>query len=234
VNGIGPFKVAAIGLVVSIAGCNTSRYGRGYDQNLPQIRHVAVVPIVEVTALHTGGVPEPRPDLVPQVRERALDIVEQIVRKQGRGADEAALPAADTPAGEDAAPRLALVQAVAQSVVTHHYQYGKDVILDYSAGDAGAALADEDADAVLYVYLNGIVPTGGRKALQAAIVVGVLTGVHAHVQTYVATVVLLLADRESGEVLWFNQYAAETSVVNEKTLRQFMERACNYLLKPRK
>jgi hypothetical protein len=66
------------------------------------------------------------------------------------------------------------------------------------------------------------------------IAVGVLTGIHAHVQTYVATVALLLADRESGEVLWFNQYAAETSVVSEKTLRRFLERACNYLLKPRK
>jgi predicted small secreted protein len=49
--------VAACGPVIT--GCNTSRYGRGYDQQLPRICHVAVLPMVEVSALHTGGLPEP-------------------------------------------------------------------------------------------------------------------------------------------------------------------------------
>ena len=60
-------RLFVIGLVASsLFGCsNPSRYGVTYDERLPTIKRVAVYPAsINVVSLHTGGVPEPRPDLL--------------------------------------------------------------------------------------------------------------------------------------------------------------------------
>lgn len=67
---------AVVVAAVLTVGCNHSRYGVRYDQRLPQLQRIAVVSTgVQVNSLHSGGVLEPRPDLVPGVRDQVLDAI---------------------------------------------------------------------------------------------------------------------------------------------------------------
>lgn len=218
-------------------GCNHSRYGITYEERLPSIKRVAILPAVVVTSMHTGGVGERRPDIEPDVSSRMLEAVREILSERGyeivaRGSR----PSSDVKPGDNSAVRFALLNAVRDAIVTHHYQFGKAVFFDYPTGDNARVIAgNEDADALLYVALHGVVPTAGREALAGtAFVVGILTGIHYHVSTNQASLVLMLIDCETGDVLWFDQKAAETDVRGKRRLRRFIKKGCAYLLKPRK
>ena len=138
------------------------------------------------------------------------------------------------PADNSTAGRLALLAAVSESIVTHHYLYGKERIIDYATGDASNVLGGEDVDALLCVDVQGVVPTTGRQILQGtAMVMGALTGIHIRVPTKEATVALMIVDRKTGEVLWFNAAMKEIKVSDEHDFRSLCKDACKYLLKPR-
>ena len=219
----------------AVGGCNHSRYGITYDERLPGIKRVAVLPAkVEVYSRHTGGALEPRKDLEPGVLERTMATVEEILVE--RGYEPVVLPAPEVDDRNDTAvaQRLALLAAIEEGIVTHHYQHGKAILLDYNTGDSAAVLAGESADAVLCIHLRGIVPTSGREALMAtAVVIGVLTGINIAVATNEAVMTLLLFDADTGEVLWFNLEHSQAHVGGEHRLRRFVQGACRYLLKPR-
>lgn len=229
--------VAVFGaLLLVAAGCQSARYGVAYDRRLPELRRIAVLPAqVEMHARHTGGVLERRPDLEPDLARKTLDGFDEILRERGREPKMLSRPTADGDAVSETGAHLALLAAVRDAIVTHHYEHGRGRIIDYVTADAPQVLGVADADALLCVYVTGVVPTGGRKALRGtAAAVGLLTGVRIRVTTHEAVIMLMLVDAASGEVLWFDMHRAETSAAGERRLRAFVEKAGADLLKPRK
>lgn len=219
-----------------LAGCNTSRYGISYDRCLPRIKTVAVVPAaIEVMARHTGGVMESRPDLEPDVRARILAEVRGVLAERGA---EPQVVSVMTESGSEgnAAADLALLNAVQDAIVTHHYQVGGEDTFEYPTGEGVKSLLGErDADAVLMIYLTGVVPTTGRKILKGtAMAVSMVTGIGIQVSTDEAMIALMLVDAETGDVLWFNWHRAKADVQSERQLRKVVEKASAYLLEPRK
>ncbi len=235
--GAGSAPLLLIAAVTLVVGCNNSRYGVHHDQRLPEIQHVGILaPSVKVYSLHTGGVLEERPDLEPKVQQMTVGLVREQVRKHGRMPLVLSIPQTN-PAEEESlvAPHLALLQAVQQAITTHHYQHGKDRTFDYVVGDAPHVLGGNNVDALLCVYLEGAVPTSGRKFLKGtAIVMGALTGIRIHVKDREATMVVMLLDCRTQEVIWFNLHRDELRVDQEDELRRCVKKACAYLLKPRK
>lgn len=229
--------LSATAILMLAAGCNHSRYGVHHDQRLPEIKRVGViVPSVKVYSLHTGGVSEQRPDLEPDVQSRTMALVEKEVQRCGREAVRVKIPATSSQPSTDAAVgRMALINAVSEAIVTHHYLYGKERTIDYVTGDAPAVLGSGSLDALLCVGVSGTVPTSGRNFLKGtAIAVGIVTGIHIKVPTKQATVAAMLLDNRTGEVLWFNAAMKEIKVTDEGDYRRLCEKACKYLLKPSK
>lgn len=226
-----------IGLGLLAVGCNNSRYGVRYEQRLPEIKRVAVIPAsIEVSSMHSGGVQEARLDLVGPARDRVIESLISELKHRGMEAARVESTTTNPGADESLTRAFALAKAVSNSIQIHHYLFGKEVIFDYSTGNLPRlALMDQESDAVLLVYLTSFVPTEGRKALQAtAIVVGVLTGVHVYVATCGAHVSLLLIDARNGDVLWFNQLEEEYDIREKKSIEKLLHEASRYLLKPRK
>ena len=231
------WHVVGIILLTFDLGCNHSRYGITYEERLPSIKRVAILPAVVVTSMHTGGVGERRPDIEPDVNRRTLEAVRGVLSERGfeivvRGTT----PSSDVKPDDNSSVHFALLNAIRDAIVTHHYQFGKAVFFDYPTGDAARVIAGhEDADVLLYVSLHGVVPTAGRGALAGtAFVVGILTGINVHVSTNKAYLMLMLIDCETGDVLWFDHQAAETDVRGKRRLRRFIRKGCAYLLKSRK
>lgn len=231
-----PLRLAVLVILLSsMLACNTSRYGRTYDQRLSQIRTVAVVPVgVDVYSLHSGGIEEPRPDESARAAARAVADIAGVVRERGREAKPLNAPAAPPGSATALSADQALLVAVRDAIVTHHYEHGKASFFDYTVDDAVTAVAPEQSDAVLCIYLKAVIPTAGRSMLKVtAVAVGLLTGIHFDVKTNEILVLVMLVERSSGDVLWFNQYLAEASVTDEGDLKRALEKACAYLLKPR-
>lgn len=226
--------VAPFILILFAPGCNNSRYGMTYEQRFPELRRIAVLPAaVEMYSLHSGGVLERRPDMEPELAQKTFANIEKILRE--RGYETVTLPPPQPESGEEQAERFALLAAVRDAILAHHYEHGEARVFDYETGDAPKVICDTDAHAVLCVYMKGVVPTAGREFLKGtAVVVGVLTGIRFHVSTNQAAIILMLVDAANGDVLWFDVHQAETYVGGERRLRAFVEKACSYLLKPRK
>ena len=228
--------VAAIVGLSFVFGCNTSRYGISYDNRLPQLKRIEFCPLgIEVHSLHSGGALEARPDLVEPARDGVLAALKNVLGEKGFETQISASAVEGLVSDESAPQAFALASAVQEAILTHHYEHGKARVIDYHLGDAVRALGADDSDAVLGVYLRAVVPTGSRQGLAVtAVVIGVITGIHFHVKTNEAALVLMLIDRESGEVLWFNWRVEETDVRSERGLRKLVERTSKFLLEPRK
>ncbi len=228
--------VAVLVIITSVGGCNTSRYVADFDARLPQLKKIAILPVsVTVASRHTGGALESRPEMVPGVQASAVNMLSSIVRERGRVPIDARSQPTTQPDESLLARRLAFLDAVRESILTHHYDFGREVLIDYETGDVVAVTCPTEADAVLYVYLTGIVPTEGRVGLQAtAFVIGAVTGIHMRVSTNEAGVVLILVDAKTECVLWCNRYAAEVNVCKDRGLWLVLDRASTFLLKPQK
>jgi hypothetical protein len=224
-------------MVLLQVGCNNSRYGIHYDQRLPELKRIAVAPAsIQVFSLHAGGLKELRPDMERPARDQALDSAACELSKRHVDTFIIRQPTSAPTIPTTGTGPHALVNAVHDSILIHHYRFGNERMLDYSVGNsAQSILAGQQADAVLWVYLIGVVPTGGREALKAtAIVVGVLTGLPMRVSTNDAVIMLMLVDSRTGDVLWFNQAKASKAVRQHHAIKRLMESASKYLLKPRK
>lgn len=225
-------KLGLFVLILCSGGCNNSRYGVNYDRRYPELRRIAVLPtVIEMYSRHAGGALERRRDMEPELTEKTLANIEGFLRKRGYETIALPLPAI----GEEQAKRLALLAAVRDAILTHHYVFGEARIFDYQTGDAPQVLSDANADALLCVYLKGIVPTTGRKLLKGtAVVVSLITGYGIDVSTNEAVIRLMLVDAQDGQVLWFDVHSAQTHVGGKRRLRDFVKKGCAYLLKPRK
>lgn len=226
-------RLAFCCLALGITACsNTTRRGVTYEQRRKEIKRVAIIPAsLEVRTIHADGSLEPRPDLVGPVMDNALrSLSEELSR---RGITPVALKGPILPpAGPgEPPPTLAALHAVQREILDKHYVQGDESILDYSVGDLCAPTADShDADAILWFYLSGEVPTTARKAVKATtIVTGVLTARVMYVHADRAVIVLMLVDGKSGDVLWFNRYAGTEDIEEADDLHDLIEDACRDL-----
>lgn len=231
------FRVTFVILVSAfLIGCNTSRYGLSYDQRLPLIKKVAIVPLnIGVSSLHTGGVSEPRPDLTAEVGPRLLSELQRLITRKGYQTAIVQNPLTKPATPKSPQQSHALAAAVEQSIVTHHYVHGKSLVFDYSLGEVVQELQGRASDVILCVNLTALVPTKGRQGLMVtAAVVSALTGVKIHIKTNEAALTLMLIDRQTGDVLWYNRNIRETNVRKKRALRNLVKRTGAFLLKPKK
>lgn len=226
-----------LAMLLTSAGCSKSRYGVHHDERLAGIQRVGVlVPSVKVYSLHTGGIPEERPDMELAVLEQTVAAIKQEVSRCHREPVALSVPGLSPESkGNVAADRAALLGAISEGIMTHHYLFGKKRVIDYTSGDAPKVLGRDDIDALLCAYVYGVVPTVGREGLEAAVlVVGLATGVPVLAFTKQATLVLLLVDCRTGEVLWFNCTGTGAKVDDKNEFRRLCKDACADLLRPSK
>ena len=227
--------LAASLVLVSVTGCNTSKYSMLHDERLQQLSTIELVPLnVQVFTIHAGGMLENRPDIQKEVVERLMQNVKEIVTKRGFEAgltDSLIIPDRRS---EQYSQAAALAGAVGEAIRIHHYQFGKQRTIDYAIGDAVSSLSKNRGDAVLFVSLQAAVPTAGRVGLAVTAFVVSLVGANIHVSTNEAIIVLALVDRRTGEVLWYNHRLSKTDVESDRALRNLVKKSCEYLLKPRK
>lgn len=235
---LGRVGILAFCLVLPIAcfGCNTSRYGVTYDQRLPGIRHVHILPThVQFQSIHAGGMLEARPDLTKEVRLRLLIEIQRVTQKKNVIVTLADWEEAYTIEVQAIPQSLALLNAIEQSILTHHYHYGKKRVFDHTIAEPVKELPLDSGDAILLVRLVATVPTAGRVGLAVtAAIVGGLTGANVYVQTHYAELALMLVDAETGDVLWYNIVVNQADARNERVLRNLVKKAGHYMLEPRK
>lgn len=222
----------------AVAGCrNTSRYAPTYDRRLPRIRSVGIcAKSVQVESRHTGGMREDRPDIAEDVCRRTLTALWQGLAEAGYAARVHVSPPGWPGNDPQAARAAALVDAVYQSIHDVHHDYGRSKHFEYTIGEAVGQLNDSNSDAVLCVYLQAAVPTGGRRALQVTAAVMGLAAVRVPflVSASEADLTLMLIDGRSGEVLWCDHYRTITDVRKKLGLRLLVNGATKRLLEPRK
>lgn len=233
-----PCKYIAVAVVFIAAatGCNTARYGPRYNERLPQIQQIAIVPMsVSVQSRHSGGALEGRPQLSDETRARLVGLVQALIGQSEHGANSIVIPTTDENHLLSEPQKVALAAAIHEAVLTHHYQFGNDRLIDYSVGSTASGTAGEASDAILKVNLVAVVPTKARMGLAVtAAVVGALVGVSIAVPTHSATLDLMLIDGETGDVLWFNHTPSGTNVESDRGLKALVQKAGRHLLKPMK
>ena len=216
---------------------DSTRYAPTYDRELPRIRSVGIcAKSIQVESRHTGGMREDRPDIAEDVRLRTLTALWQRLAEAGYAARVHVSPP-DWPASNPRAARAAaLVDAVYQSIHDVHHAYGRSKHFEYTIGEAVGQLNDSNSDAVLCVYLQAAVPTGGRRALQVTAALMGLAAVRIpfYVSASEADLTLMLIDGHTGEVLWCDRYRTITDVRRKLGLRLLVKGATKRLLEPRK
>ena len=252
-------RLLCLVLTLGCLGCSTARYGLAYDERLPAIRNVRLLPTqVNVYSIHAGGMREERTDLADAVRPRLLSELRNVVRERDRETigERATTDKPDTSAKRDnsderdAPPRqsdaassrsdeasvrqtLILVTVVEDAIVTHHYEHGDKPTFDYTLGDGVRAVAGEDTDAVLLVRLVAAVPTASRVGVAiVSAAAGALSGSPRIVSTVSAEMSLMLVDGNSGDVLWYNRARGAYDVTSDGGLRRLVALATRDMLKP--
>lgn len=213
----------------------TDRHGVAYEGRRAQLKRIAIIPAsVEVKTMHADESLERRPDLIAQVLDRSLDYLAAELRT--RGAEPVPLKGPiPPPAGHGVPePSLAKLHAVKQDILEKHYVQGDARVFNYSLGDLCVpTAAAHNADAILWFFITGDVPTEGRKAVKAATITGgVLTTTPMYAHADRAVLLLLLADGESGDVLWFNRYPGTEDIAEPDDLHDLIHDACRNLLLP--
>ena len=192
-----------------------------YEERSRSIRSVALMPPdAKVYGLTAGD----KRDLVDEWSETARKNLAQSMATHGGTAGQFVLKAFD-PAGspstrqeyEDARP---LFEAVSLSALAHAYggDFGfktKQERFEYSLGPLTSLAEVTQADALLFVWANDYISTGGRKALIGLLGTMLLLppytifGVAALASSGGPTlVVTALVEAKTGEVLWFGTHSS--------------------------
>jgi hypothetical protein len=173
---------------------------------------VVMQPDIELFSLSAGGITEPRADWT----EAALRYIKGALTHKAAGLGLAVHELSEDDADE-LAEINALHAAVARAISIHHMSGGnlslptKDGKLDWSLGDAVAALQDKTgSDYALFIWMRDSYASAERKvAMVALALLGV--GITAGFQVGYAS----LVDLRSGQVLWFNQLVRGTGDLRE-------------------
>jgi hypothetical protein len=212
-----PRIAVLVAILALLAGCATStphRLAPQFQERLPAIKTVAVVPAdVKVYELGAGGTRELMDDWSEKARENVLAAVRKHLGQGGSLALKDFDPKDDAAVEEEVRDVRALYEAVSASVLVHTYGpettfQTKKERFDYSLGPLPKLGEAAAADALLFVYAVDHISSGGRVALNvftvllaaAAGVVVVPAGGH-------TMVTAALVDARTGDLLWFNARA---------------------------
>jgi hypothetical protein len=211
--------VVLTGVLVPLSGCVQSRYGITYERRIGALQTLEVVLLrCQVDRIHTGGVLEPQPELSRQMRGQLARELRRLAKRKGFRVPSA-LPA-------ESFPDRPLAFAVAESILAHHYVYGRARTFDYTLGHGVRSLQATSSDAILYFILKSMIPTEGRKSLKAtATVIGIATGAPAYVPANQTTLMLMLVEARTGDVLWTSVSTGEIDITVPDQLRKLVEKA---------
>ena len=203
----------ALALSVAGSGCVQTRQYADVQFTPPKgdYRLLVMRPDVNVNALTTGGVAQPRADWTEQAR---TNIIQALRAQQGDlGGKVLVLSRRNELTGitaDEVADLERLHFAVAQSIALHKYsgeslptKYGKE--LDYTLGEDAVALGRRTGyDYALFVYAEDNIASTGRTALQVLGVAGCFIGFCAPSGGSNQFAYASLVDLRTGEVVWFN------------------------------
>ena len=200
----------ALGL---LAGCATAPYRAHpqFDERARSIKTVAMTPPdVKVYELSAGGVPELIDEWSEQGKTSAATAVKSLLAEKGAFTFKDFSPGDDPKLNETYDEVRALFEAVATSVILHTYHPALTIPerkdnFSYSLGPIQDLASAIDADALLFVYGQDHISTGGRKALMAVgLIVGLATRVYVGPGAGVSRLIVALVDPRTGDILWFN------------------------------
>ncbi len=191
-----------------------------YEERSRSIRSVALMPPdAKVYSLDAND----KRDLMDEWSETARKNLAQSMATHGGTAGQFVLKAFD-PAGFPSARQEyedvhSLFEAVSLSAVAHAYggDFGfktKQERFEYSLGPLTSLTEVTQADALLFVYANDYISTGGRKAFIALIAPFAFLGNPIGAIMILATaagptqVVTALVEAKTGEVLWFGTHSS--------------------------
>ncbi|HEY6872091.1 MAG TPA: hypothetical protein VI298_05105 [Geobacteraceae bacterium] len=206
----------AVALSLIVSGCapKSIRTNPDLAGKSAGMRIVALVtPDVKVYEVSAGGVRELRDEWSEQGRG---NVVKAVISRFAGAPVEVRPLAQDGEAAQDVKEVMALFEAVSQSIILHTYSDNNNPNVfpdkvknfDYSVGSLETILKKSGADALLLVYGEDEIATGGKKALNA---LGIVTGLAVAAFTGVAiaphmegtAMRMALADR-NGTILWYN------------------------------
>ena len=206
---------------VALAGCVATRQYADVEFVPPQGEYDLIVmrPVVQVGAVTTGGVVEPRADWTDQARGHLLEALR--AEQAGRGGRTMILERRDQVQGvspEVVADLERLFIAVGNSIILHRYaglhlptkrRQGIDWTLGEDAIAFGRATGMEYA---LFLHAEDAIASTGRTALQVLGIAGCFIGFCAPSGGSGQAAYASLVDLRTGEVVWFNLLQAGSQV----------------------
>lgn len=203
----------ALSLSVVGSGCVQTRQYADVQFTPPQgdYRLLVMRPDVNVNALTTGGVAQPRADWTEQARNNVIQALR--AQQADSGGKVLVLSRRNELPGisaDEVADLERLHFAVGQSIALHKYsgeslptKYGKG--LDYTLGEDAVSLGRRTGyDYALFVYAEDNIASTGRTALQVLGVAGCFIGFCAPSGGSNQFAYASLVDLRTGEVVWFN------------------------------
>lgn len=183
-------------------------------------------PDVQVGTLTTGGVVEPNADWTATAKANILERL-----RKNQEARQSTIAAFD-PGQNDSLASLendyeALHRAVAAAILAHKY-YGAKLPtkvdrFDWTLGPGAAALGQPTGSTYgLFIHVRDNFASGGRKAMQAAGMLGCLVGFCVIASGGQHVYYASLVDLASGDIVWFNVLRGSKGDVREEAGAQGM------------
>ena len=206
---------------LALAGCVSTRQYADVEFVPPQGEYDLIVmrPIVQVGAVTTGGMVEPRADWTDQARAHLLEALR--AQQAGRGGRTLVLERRDAVQGvapETVADLERLFVAVGNSIILHRYA-GLNLPtkrrqgIDWTLGEDAVAFGRATGmDYALFLHAEDAIASTGRVALQVLGIAGCFIGFCAPQGGSGQAAYASLVDLRTGEVVWFNLLQAGTQV----------------------
>ena len=206
---------------VTLSGCVATRQYSDVEFVPPQGDYDLIVmrPIVEVGAITTGGIVEPREEWTETARGHLLASLRD--QQAGRGGRTLVLDRRDGVQGvspEVIANLERLFVAVGNSIIIHRYAgltlpTKRRQGLDWTLGEDAVAFGRATGmDYALFLHAEDAIASTGRMALQVLGIAGCFIGFCAPQGGSGQAAYASLVDLHTGEVVWFNLLQAGTQV----------------------
>ena len=201
----------AVVVGLALAACTTTDSKRAEfakPQTIaPGAKVLVIKPDVELSMLLASGLEEPKAEWSKASADNLVAGIEAQLRQRGHVQSGAALDPATMTEGR-VGQVLRLHDAVAQSILVFHHGGGrvlptKRQSYDWTIGDGARELAGATgADYALFTLARGSYASGGRTAMAVVGAIGMFAGFGVNVPLGGQTVLTLLVDLKTGQVLW--------------------------------
>jgi hypothetical protein len=208
--------VLAAALLVTACATTPHRVAPQFETRLSAIRTVALLPpSVKVYELSAGGTREQMDEWSETARHNVVAAISKQLTARGPLAIKPFEPEPGSPLEEEFRDVRALYEAVSASVITHTYVPEtsfptKQERFEYSLGPLPEFAEAAKTDALLFVYAEDHISSGGRVALNVfTMLIGMAGGVLIIPPGGATRITAALVDAKSGDVLWFNARASQ-------------------------